>query len=36
VLFGLDEERIEQCLNDYLWGNCVGTVVTVDVAYQGS
>jgi MinD-like ATPase involved in chromosome partitioning or flagellar assembly len=22
VLFGLDEERMDRCLNDYLWGNC--------------
>ena len=22
VLFGLDEEKIDRCLNDYLWGKC--------------
>jgi MinD-like ATPase involved in chromosome partitioning or flagellar assembly len=22
VLFGLDDERMDRCLNDYLWGNC--------------
>jgi MinD-like ATPase involved in chromosome partitioning or flagellar assembly len=22
VLFGLDDERLDRCLNDYLWGNC--------------
>jgi MinD-like ATPase involved in chromosome partitioning or flagellar assembly len=22
VLFGLDEEKMDKCLNDYLWGKC--------------
>jgi MinD-like ATPase involved in chromosome partitioning or flagellar assembly len=32
VLFGLDEERIERCLNDYLWGNCAIEDAAYDVS----
>lgn len=31
VLFGLDEERIERCLNDYLWGKCSVEEAAYDV-----
>jgi MinD-like ATPase involved in chromosome partitioning or flagellar assembly len=32
VLFGLDEERLDQCLNDYLWGNCAIEDAAYDVS----
>lgn len=32
VLFGLDDERLDRCLNDYLWGNCS----IEDAAYEVS
>jgi MinD-like ATPase involved in chromosome partitioning or flagellar assembly len=38
VLFGLDEEKVRHCLNDYLWGHCKieETAYDVtDVARQG-
>jgi MinD-like ATPase involved in chromosome partitioning or flagellar assembly len=31
VLFGLDEERIDRCLNDYLWGKCPVEAAAYDV-----
>ena len=31
VLFGLDEEKIDRCLNDYLWGNCEVEEAAYDV-----
>lgn len=31
VLFGLDEEKIDRCLNDYLWGNCPVEEAAYDV-----
>lgn len=34
VLFGLDDERLDQCLNDYLWGNCGIEDAAYDVSDQ--
>jgi len=31
VLFGLDEEKIDRCLNDYLWGKCSVEEAAYDV-----
>jgi MinD-like ATPase involved in chromosome partitioning or flagellar assembly len=31
VLFGLDDERIDRCLNDYLWGDCAIEDAAYDV-----
>jgi MinD-like ATPase involved in chromosome partitioning or flagellar assembly len=33
VLFGLDEDKIEYSLNDYLWGNCNIKDTAYDVSY---
>jgi len=36
VLFGMDEEKIDKSLNDYLWGNCAIEETAYDVrAYVG-
>jgi septum site-determining protein MinD len=32
VLFGFDEDRIERCLNDYLWGQCAIEAAAYDVS----
>jgi MinD-like ATPase involved in chromosome partitioning or flagellar assembly len=34
VLFGLDDERIDRSLNDYLWGNCSIEEAAYDVGAQ--
>jgi MinD-like ATPase involved in chromosome partitioning or flagellar assembly len=31
VLFGLDDERIDRCLNDCLWGDCAIEDAAYDV-----
>ena len=31
ILFGLDEEKIDRCLNDYLWGKCAVEETAYDV-----
>jgi MinD-like ATPase involved in chromosome partitioning or flagellar assembly len=31
VLFGLDEEKMDKCLNDYLWGKCTVEEAAYDV-----
>jgi MinD-like ATPase involved in chromosome partitioning or flagellar assembly len=31
VLFGLDEEKMDKCLNDYLWGKCAVEEAAYDV-----
>jgi MinD-like ATPase involved in chromosome partitioning or flagellar assembly len=32
ILFGLDDERMDHCLNDYLWGNCAIEDAAYDVS----
>jgi MinD-like ATPase involved in chromosome partitioning or flagellar assembly len=32
VLFGFDEDRVERCLNDYLWGRCAIEETAYDVS----